>query len=70
MGHPLSMYVTRGMEVGHPKCLEMRRGGGGSTLHVYLRISTISFHVFSCFYFTFMFLLLSLLLCVIAVAVS
>ena len=68
MGHPLSMYVTRGMEVGHPKCLEMRRGGGGSTLHVYLRISTISFHVFSCFCFTFMLLLL--LLCVIAVAVS
>ena len=26
-GHLLSMYVTRGMEGGHPKCAQVRKGG-------------------------------------------
>ena len=25
--HSLSMYVTRGIEEGHPKCAQMRTGG-------------------------------------------
>ena len=29
IGHPLSMYVTRRIEWGHPKCLKMRTGGEG-----------------------------------------
>ena len=29
IGQPLTMYVTRGMEVGHPKYLQMRTEGEG-----------------------------------------
>ena len=39
------MYVTRGMERGHPKCLQMRTGGEGyhaSCVRTHL-------HLFSCF---------------------
>ena len=46
IGHPLSMYVTRRVEGGHPKCLQMCTGERGITLHVYVRTYTISFHVF------------------------
>ena len=41
------MYITRGMEVGHPKCLQMRTGGEGyqaSCVHTHLH------HFFSCFF--------------------
>ena len=31
------MFVTRGMEGGYPKCLQMRTGVRGITLHVYVR---------------------------------
>ena len=39
--HPLSMYVTRGMDGAHPKCLRMRTGGEG------YHASCV--HLFSCF---------------------
>ena len=29
IGHPLSIWVTRGMEWGHPKCLQMCTAGEG-----------------------------------------
>ena len=29
IGHPLSMYVTRGMEQSHPKCVQVCTGGEG-----------------------------------------
>ena len=44
--HPLTMYVTRGMEGDHPKCLQMRTGGEGITLHVYVRALTLSLFIF------------------------
>ena len=31
---------------GHPKCLQVRTGGGGVTPHLYVRSYTVSFHVF------------------------
>ena len=45
-GHPFSMYVTRGMGMGHPKCLQTRTGGEGyhaSCVHTL-------FLCFSCFF--------------------
>ena len=49
------MYVTRGMERGHPKCLQMRTGGEGyhaSCVHTNLHFSCvhISFHGFVLWY--------------------
>ena len=44
--HPLSTYVTRGIEGGHSKCLQMRTGGEGynaSCLRAHLH------YLFSCF---------------------
>ena len=44
------MYITRGMEVGHPKCLQMRTGGEGyqaSCVHTHLH------HFFSYFFMFF-----------------
>ena len=44
--HRLSMYVTRGMEGGHPKCVRGRTGGQGynaSCVREHLR------YLFSCF---------------------
>ena len=29
IGHPLSKYATGGMGRGHPKCVQVRTGGGG-----------------------------------------
>ena len=46
IGHPLSMYVTRGMEGGHPKYVQVRTLGEGITSHMYVRTYTIFFCVF------------------------
>ena len=51
LGHPLSMYVTRGMGegggvTGHPKCFQRRTGGTGFRFHMQVRTYTIYFHVF------------------------
>ena len=46
IGHPLSMYVTRGMEGAHPKCLQMRTGGAG--YHASF-VRTHLHYLFSCF---------------------
>ena len=46
IGHPLSMYVTRGIDGGHPNCLQMRKRGKG------YHASCVRIHVhylFSCF---------------------
>ena len=45
---PSIKYVRRAVVgmVGHPKCVELRTGGGGVTPYVYVRTYTISFHVF------------------------
>ena len=40
------MHVTREMEEGHPKCLQIHTWEEIHTLHVYVRTYTISFHVF------------------------
>ena len=45
------MYVTRGMGVGHSKCLQMRKRG--ITLYWYVRTQTISFHIFLMFFHVF-----------------
>ena len=37
--------LVRDGGVGHPKCVQLRTGKGGGTLHVHLR-TYISFHVF------------------------
>ena len=34
------------MEGDHPKCLQMRTGGEGITLHVYVRALTLSLFIF------------------------
>ena len=48
------MYVTRGLEVGHPTCLQMRtQVERRITLYVNLRTYTIFFYVFSCFFMFF-----------------
>ena len=52
IGHPLSMYVTRGMKWGHPKCVQVRTGGEG--YHAYIRtyiscVHTRLHYLFSCF---------------------
>ena len=41
-------YVRNCWENGanHPKWVQLRIGGGGVTLHVYVRTYTLSFHVF------------------------
>ena len=44
IGHPLSMYAARGMEV------VIQKGERDITLHVYVRTYTISFHVFVIWY--------------------
>ena len=46
---PSIKYVRRAVVgmVGHPKCVELRTGGGGVTPYVYVRTYTISFHVFA-----------------------
>ena len=76
------MYVTRGMEVGHPKCLQIRTVGEGyhvSCVRTHLHyLFSCFFMFFLCFYSASIFtdivlywlLLLLLLLNVIAVAVS
>ena len=46
IGHPLSMYVTRGMDEDHPKCLQMRTGGEG---HHTSCVRTHLHYLFSCF---------------------
>ena len=43
--HQLSTYATGG-DGGHPKCVQLRTGGGDVTPPVYLRTFTISFSVF------------------------
>ena len=46
IGHPLSMYVTRGMEGDHPKCAQVRKWGDGyhaSCIRKHLH------YLFSCF---------------------
>ena len=46
IGHPLRMYVTRGMEAVIQNVCRCVQGERSITLHVYVRTYTISFHVF------------------------
>ena len=46
IGHPLSMYVTRGMEGVIQDVYRCVQGKRGITLHVHVRTYTITFHVF------------------------
>ena len=46
IGYPLSTYVTRGMEVDHPKCLQMRTVGKGYHASC---VRTHLLYLFSCF---------------------
>ena len=43
--HQLSTYATVGGMGSHPKCVQLRTGGGGVTPYVYVRTYTVSFHV-------------------------
>ena len=46
MGHPLIMYVTRGMEGGHRKCAQVLTGGEGYNASC---VCTHLQYLFSCF---------------------
>ena len=46
IGHPLSMYVTKGMEGVIQDVYRCVQGKRGITLHVHVRTYTITFHVF------------------------
>ena len=49
-GHQLSTYATGGgMGEGHPKCVQLRTGGGGVAPHVHVRTCSISFHLLAAF---------------------
>ena len=50
--HPVSMYVTKGMERGHPNCVQVRTGGEGyhaSCARTHLHYLFSCFRLVSCF---------------------